>query len=168
MSRSQADAPGWRPPRVVVGAVGKAHGLDGAMHLVGYGGVVPIARGTAVWVGDRPARVVERKGTHDKPIVRLDLADSRDTVEELRGLDVTVAAEALPETEDGEFFHVDLLGCRVWCGDRVLGSVTRVHEYPANDVLELDGGVMIPFVDHVIVAVDLPGRRLDVVEDFLE
>lgn len=165
MSRSLTD---WRPPRVVVGAVGKAHGLDGAAHLVGYGGVVPLDRGTEVWVGDRPAIVVERKGTHDRPIVRFDLAATRDTVEELRGLHVTVAAESLPETDPGEFFHIDLLGCEVRCGDRVLGSVTRVHEYPANDVLELDSGEMIPFVEDVVVSVDVPGRRLVVVEGIVE
>lgn len=153
---------------MVVGAVGKAHGLDGAAHLVGYGGVVPLDRGIEVWVGDRPAIVVERKGTHDRPILRFDLAATRDTVEELRGLDVTVAADSLPETDPGEFFHIDLLGCEVRCGDRVLGSVTRVHEYPANDVLELDSGEMIPFVEGVVVSVDVPGRRLVVVEGIVE
>ena len=54
------------------------------------------------------------------------------------------------------------------CGDRVLGRVKRIHEYPANDVLELDGGEMIPFVEGVVISVDVPGRRLDVVEEFLE
>jgi 16S rRNA processing protein RimM len=165
MSRSLTD---WRPQRVVVGAVGKAHGLDGATHLVGYGGVVPIARGTEVLIGDRPAVVVERKGTHDRPIVRFDLASTRDAIEALRGMDVTVAADSLPDTEQDEFFHVDLVGCQVICGDRLLGRVARVHEYPANDVLELDGGEMIPFVDDVVVSVDIPGRRLGVVEGFLE
>ena len=158
----------WRPPRVVVGAVGKAHGLDGAAHLVGYGGVVPLARGTEVLIGDRPAVVVERKGIHDRPIVRFDLAATREAIEQLRGLDVTVAAESLPATDADEFFHIDLLGCEVRCGDRVLGSVTRVHEYPANDVLELDSGEMIPFVEDVVVSVDIPGRRLGVVEGFVE
>jgi 16S rRNA processing protein RimM len=153
---------------VVVGAVGKAHGLDGATHLVGYGGVVPIDRGTAVLIGDRPAVVVERKGTHDRPILRFDLAATRDAIEALRGMDVTVAGDSLPDTGEDEFFHVDLLGCRVRCGDRLLGHVARVHEYPANDVLELDGGEMIPFVEGVVVSVDIAGRTLDVVEGFLE
>ena len=153
---------------MVVGAVGKAHGLDGATHLVGYGGVVPIAPGTEVLIGDRPAVVVERKGTHDRPIVRFDVATTRDAIEQLRGMDVTVAAGSLPATDADEFFHVDLLGCRVMCGERLLGRVAYVHEYPANDVLELDGGEMIPFVDDVVVSIDIPGRRLDVVEGFLE
>ena len=153
---------------MVVGAVGKAHGLDGATHLVGYGGVVPIAPGTEVLIGDRPAVVLERKGTHDRPIVRFDVATTRDAIEQLRGMDVAVAAGSLPATGADEFFHVDLLGCRVMCGRRLLGEVTRVHEYPANDVLELDGGEMVPFVDDVVVSIDIPGRRLDVVEGFLE
>jgi 16S rRNA processing protein RimM len=165
MSRSQPE-PSWRPARIVVGAVGRAHGLDGYLHLSGYGGVVPLDPGTAVRVGEREALVVGRKGTAERPLLRLDIADSREAVEALRGADVSVAAEALPATDEDEFFHVDLLGCRVVCGDCELGGVVRVHEYPANDVLELDSGEMVPFVDEVVVAVDVPGRTLRVAEDF--
>jgi 16S rRNA processing protein RimM len=150
----------------VVGAVGRPHGLDGYLHLSGYGGVVPLDPGTAVRVGEREAVVVGRKGTADRPLLRLDITDSRQAVEALRGADVSVAADALPATEQDEFFHVDLLGCRVVCGDRELGIVARVQEYPANDVLELDSGQLVPFVDEVVVAVDVPGRTLRVVEDF--
>jgi 16S rRNA processing protein RimM len=165
MSKSQPD-PSWRPSRIVVGAVGRPHGLDGYLHLSGYGGVVPLDPGTAVRVGEREAVVMGRKGTADRPLLRLDITDSRQAVEALRGADVSVAADALPATEQDEFFHVDLLGCRVVCGDRELGIVARVQEYPANDVLELDSGQLVPFVDEVVVAVDVPGRTLRVVEDF--
>jgi len=119
-----------------------------------------------VRVGEREAVVMGRKGTADRPLLRLDITDSRQSVEALRGADVSVAADALPATEQDEFFHVDLLGCRVVCGDRELGIVARVQEYPANDVLELDSGQLVPFVDEVVVAVDVPGRTLRVVEDF--
>ena len=165
MSRSQPD-PSWRPSRIVVGAVGRAHGLDGFLHLSGYGGVVPLDPGTAVRVGEREAVVVARKGTDDRPLLRLDIADSREAAELLRGADVSVAADTLPATDDDEFFHVDLLGCRVICGERELGSVARVHEYPANDVLELDSGQLVPFVEQVVLSVDVPGRTLRVAEDF--
>ena len=53
------------------------------------------------------------------------------------------------------------------CGGRSLGTVRRLHEYPANDVLELDSGEMIPFVTDVVVAVDVAGRSLQVVEGFV-
>jgi len=166
MSRSQPD-PAWRPPRIVVGAVGRAHGLDGFVHLVGHGGTVPLDPGTPVRVGDVETTIAARKGTGERPLVRFALADSRAAADELRGRDVTVAAEALPATDDDEFFHVDLIGCEVRCGGRTVGSVAAVHEYPANDVLELDSGEMIPFVDDVVVAVDVPARCLTLAEGFV-
>jgi 16S rRNA processing protein RimM len=166
MSRSQPE-PAWRPPRIVVGAVGRAHGLDGFVHLVGHGGAVPLETGMPVRVGDVDTTIAGRKGTDDRPLVRFALADSRAAADELRGRDVTVAADALPLTDDDEFFHVDLIGCEVRCDGRRVGTVSAVHEYPANDVLELDSGEMIPFVDDVVVAVDVPARSLTLADGFV-
>ena len=70
-------------------------------------------------------------------------------------------------TEGDEFFHVDLVGCTVLCGERRLGAVVAVHPYPANDVLELDSGEMIPFVDDVVESVDVASRTLHVAEGFV-
>ena len=166
MSRSQPE-PAWRPPRIVIGAVGRAHGLDGFVHLVGHGGTVPLEPGTAVRVGDTDTTIAARKGTDDRPLVRFALADSRAAADELRGRDVTVPAAALPATGDDEFFHVDLIGCEVRCDGRPVGTVAAVHEYPANDVLELDSGEMIPFVDEVVQAVDIPARALTLADGFV-
>jgi 16S rRNA processing protein RimM len=164
MSRSQPER-SWRPERITVGRVGKPHGLDGSTHLTGHGGAVPLEPGTAVLVGERPAVIAGRKGTAERPIVRFDIAATRDAVEELRGLPVTVEAESLPEPPEDEFFHVDLVGCTVRAGERVLGVVRSVHEYPANDALELDSGELVAFVDDVVVSVDLPARLITIRED---
>ena len=164
MSRSQPD-PSWRPERVTVGRIGKPHGLDGSVHLTGHGGAIPMEPGTAVLVGQHEAVIVSRKGTAERPILRFDIASSRDDVEALRGLSVTVEAGSLPDTPDDEFFHVDLLGCTVRAGERELGVVVAVHEYPANDALELDSGDLVPFVDDVVEAVDPPARLITVRED---
>jgi 16S rRNA processing protein RimM len=164
MSRSQPD-PSWRPERVTVGRIGKPHGLDGSVHLTGHGGAIPMEPGTAVLVGQQEAVIVSRKGTAERPILRFDIASSRNDVEALRGLSVTVEAGSLPDTPDDEFFHVDLLGCTVRAGERELGVVVAVHEYPANDALELDSGDLVPFVDDVVEAVDPPARLITVRED---
>jgi 16S rRNA processing protein RimM len=166
MSRSQPE-PAWRPPRIVIGAVGRAHGLDGFVHLVGHGGTVSLDPGTPVRVGDADTTVAGRKGTDDRPLVRFALADSREAADELRGREVTVAAAALPATGDDEFFHVDLIGCEVRCDGRPVGVVRAVHEYPANDVLELDSGEMVPFVDEVVTAVDVPARSVTLADGFV-
>jgi len=126
---------------------------------------VPLEPGTAVTVGDRPTVIASRKGTAEKPIVRFEIAASREAVEALRGLPVTVESASLPETPEDEFFHVDLVGCLVRAADRDLGVVVAVHQYPANDALELDSGELIAFVDDVIEAVDPPARLITVRED---
>jgi 16S rRNA processing protein RimM len=171
MSRSPADTP-WRPERIVVGRVGRPHGLDGCVHVEGHGGVVPLRPGTEVQIGGRAAVIVERRGLPDRPILRLDLATDRDGAQALRGQEVTVDAAALPATESDEFFHVDLIGCSVRSGTRDLGTVHNVLAYPANDVLEVRGDdraepLLIPFAEDVVTAVDVLQRVVTIREDFL-
>jgi 16S rRNA processing protein RimM len=169
MSKSPADRP-WRPPTIVVGRVGRAHGLDGAVHLDGHGGAVPLRAGQEVTVGGAPAVIVERRGTDQRPILRFDCASDRDAAEGLRGRDVEVPASALPEPDADDYLHVDLIGCRVTSGEREVGTVADVLVYPANDVLEIRGGeepVLVPFAADVIVAVDVAARHIAIRDDFL-
>src|SRR3954471_8812411 len=118
MSRSAPERAPWRPERIVVGRVGRAHGLDGSVALVGHGGAVPLTPGTELAVGERPARVVAVRGTRERPLLRLDLASTREEAQALLGEPVTVRSDALPEPAAGEYFHVDLIGCRVLAGER--------------------------------------------------
>jgi 16S rRNA processing protein RimM len=169
MSKSPADTP-WRPPTVVVGRVGRAHGLDGAVHLEGHGGGVSLSSGLRVTLGGRPALIVERRGTDQRPILRFDCATDRDAAEALRGQQVEVEAAALPEPDPDDYLHVDLIGCRVTAGGRDLGTVADVLVYPANDVLDIRGGeepVLVPFVEDVVLSVDVAGREIAIRDDFL-
>jgi 16S rRNA processing protein RimM len=172
MSRSPADTP-WRPERIVVGRVGRPHGLDGSVHLDGHGGSVPLEAGTELEVGGRRTVVVSRKGTAERPIVLLDLASDREGAGALRGCEVTVSARELPAVEGDEYFHVDLIGCAVRAGDRELGTVCDVLVYPAHDVLEVRAGeggepvVLVPFVEDVVTMVDVSRRVVGIREDFL-
>jgi 16S rRNA processing protein RimM len=169
MSKSPADTP-WRPPTIVVGRVGRAHGLDGAVYLEGHGGGVPLAAGLEVTLGGRPAVIAERRGTEGRPILRFDCACDRTSAEALRGQEVAVRAAALPAPDPDDYLHVDLIGCRVTAGDRELGTVADVLVYPANDVLDIRGGeepVLVPFVEDVVLSVDVGGRSITIRDDFL-
>jgi 16S rRNA processing protein RimM len=169
MSRSSPDTP-WRPAEIVVGRVGRPHGLDGSLYLEGHGGGVPLDHGTRVQVGGRPAEITHRRGTARRPILRLDVAGSREQAERLRGQPVTVASADLPEPEPDEYFHVDLIGCAVMAGEHRVGEVTDVLSYLANDVLDVRDGdrrVLLPFAADAVLDVDIPGRRIVVREDLL-
>ena len=172
MSKSPTDTP-WRPPTIVVGRVGRAHGLDGAVYLDGHGGAVPVRRGLEVTVGGRPAEITDRRGGVSHPILRFDLASDRTAAEALRGRDVEVPASVLPppQPDADDYLHVDLIGCRVTSGGHELGTVADVLSYPANDVLEVRSHdpepVLVPFAADVVETVDLAGRLITIRSDFL-
>jgi len=50
----------------------------------------------------------------------------------------------------------------------LLGRVSDVVNYPANDVLELDSGVLLPLVGACVRQVDLEGGRIVVAAGFAE
>ena len=43
---------------------------------------------------------------------------------------------------------------------RALGRVADVLEYPANDVLELNSGLVLPMVENCVLNVDVTGGRI--------
>jgi 16S rRNA processing protein RimM len=169
MSKSSPETP-WRPDHIVVGRIGRAHGLDGSVYLEGHGGVVPLEPGTTVTVGERQATIRDRRGTAERPILRFDLAATREAAEGLRGQPVSVPSSRLPQPDPDEYFHVDLIGCEVFAGDRRLGQVADVLTFPANDVLDVrddEQGLLLPLAADAILEVDVAARRIRVREDML-
>lgn len=95
--------------------------------------------------------------------------DDRSAAESLRGARIFVPRAAFPETGDGEYYWVDLIGLAVQNREGVaLGTVRDLLSTGPQTVLVLDGEVvegkpverMIPFVAAFIDEVDLAGRRI--------
>jgi 16S rRNA processing protein RimM len=147
--------------RVVVGRVGKPHGLAGAF-VVEDASEDPerFAPGATVLVGGEPAEVVERKRAGGRLVVRLDRHVDR-------GAALEVAREELPEPEAGEYYVFQLVGLDVEEeGGARLGKVSDVAPGVANDVLELDSGLALPLVQACVREIDLDRRRILVAPGF--
>jgi 16S rRNA processing protein RimM len=147
--------------RVVIGRVGKAHGLDGSF-------VVEQASADERWfvigslliVGDAPAEVVAAKVSGGRRVIRLDRQAPRGTTLE-------VERASLPATDDGEFYVFELIGLEVVEETgRSLGKVVSVSPGVANDALELEGGAMLPLVEDCVRDVDLAAGRILVAPGF--
>ena len=147
--------------RVEVGRVGRPHGLDGSF-VVERASADPrwFVVGSQLYAGDAPAAVVSSKVAGGRPVVRLDRTVERGTV-------LAVARAELPATEQGEYYVRDLVGLEVVeeTGRR-LGKVVGVASGVANDVLELDGGALLPLVEDCVRDIDLPARRILVAPGF--
>jgi 16S rRNA processing protein RimM len=143
--------------------VGKAHGLDGSFAVEGaseaWERFVP---GATVYVDGTPAVIVASKRARGRPVIRLDH-------EVERGSQLAVPRSELPAPEADSYYVFDLVGLAVEEeGGRRLGRVTEVVPGPANDVLELDSGLLLPFVEACVLQVDVDGGRIVVVPGFID
>jgi 16S rRNA processing protein RimM len=140
---------------VAVGRVGKPHGLNGSFVVEDASqDEERFAAGAELLVGGRPARVVESKRARGRPVIRLDRRIERGAVLE-------VPRSALAPPGHGEYYVFQLVGLDVVeDGGGLLGRVTDVAPGVANDVLELDSGLVLPMVEDCVRAVDLEAARI--------
>jgi 16S rRNA processing protein RimM len=62
----------------------------------------------------------------------------REGAEALKGTELFVERAMLPETDEDEFYHADLVGLEARDSEgRVLGKVVAIHNFGASDVIEL-------------------------------
>ncbi|MDP3686464.1 MAG: ribosome maturation factor RimM, partial [Sulfurimicrobium sp.] len=83
----------------------------------------------------------------------------------LRGCEIAVPRDALPEPAENEYYWSDLIGLCVFNTEQQdLGKVSGLLETGANDVLVVQGDRerLIPFVPQVIQEVDLSAGTIRV------
>jgi 16S rRNA processing protein RimM len=149
---------------IVIGRVGRPHGLEGAF-VVEDASDDPdrFAVGATLLLGGEPAVVEEQKRAGGRMVVRLDRPAQR-------GAPLQVRRDQLPPLETAhEYYVFQLVGLDVVEeGGRALGRVRDVTSAPANDVLELDSGRVLPMVEDCIVEVDLDSLRILVARGFAD
>jgi 16S rRNA processing protein RimM len=153
---------------VCVARIGAAHGVRGAVKL---------------WTFTEDPRAVQRYGplftrdgarqfevTHvreakDHLVATLKGVATRDEAERLNGIELYVPREKLPDTDDNEYYHADLIGlAAVTTADQPLGHVVAIHNFGAGDIIEIappkGDTMLLPFTNAVVPTVDLAGRRV--------
>jgi 16S rRNA processing protein RimM len=146
---------------VVVGRVGKSHGLDGSFVVEDASETRELfATGAKLLVEGGEATVVGSKQARGRPVIRLDRRVPR-------GAALEVPRSRLAPTAADEYYVFELIGLEVSEeGGRSLGTVTDVTPGIANDVLQLDSGLLLPMVEECVLAVDLDARRIVVAAGF--
>jgi 16S rRNA processing protein RimM len=144
-----------------VGRVGKPHGLDGSFFVEnGSEDEERFAVGAKLHVDGEPAQVVDSKRSGGRTVIRLDR-------EAPRGAELAVPRSELPPPGEDEYYEFQLVGLAVEeDGGRSLGRVTSVQPGPANDVLELDSGLLLPLVGACVLEVDLDAGRILIARGF--
>ena len=113
------------------------------------------------------------------PVARIKGISDRNAAEALKGTELYVSRDRLPETEEEEeYYHADLIGLPVFFQDGTkFGTILRLHDFGAGDMLEIvpegkgeKAAVLVPFTVEMVPEVDISGHRVvvELGDDFFE
>ena len=156
---------------VVVGTIGKAHGLKGEVSLLVRTDIPEerLVRGAEFDVEGAeggPARLTltSTRVQQGRWYAKFAEVHDRTAAEGLRGADLTLELDREEEFDEDPdaWYPEELKGLEVrTVGGRVLGAVIGLDHYPAQDLLIVrasDGRrVMLPFVEELVPEVDTEG-----------
>lgn len=180
MKSSSSTTEGGKPSpptdSILVGIVLRPHGVRGEVTVASQtdngqrfapgASLILFAHGSAV---SRTLRV-ERSAPHKGGFrVAFEGIVDRVAAESLRGAELGVPRESVPEARAGSYYFFELVGCRCFDErDGELGTVVEVLADGGGWLLEVEHRegasgrrMALPFVEEFLVRVDRAGRRID-------
>ena len=148
-----------------VGRITRPHGVRGEVSvLLTTNRDERVAPGSVLETENGPLEVRSSRRHKGSWLVFFAGVDSREAADELRN----VVLRAAPIDDDSELWVHELIGATVVDQHGVAhGTVTRVIENPASDLLEIDGSTLVP-VQFVVncepgqeITVDVPDGLFD-------
>lgn len=158
------------PSQICVARIGAAHGVRGQVKLWTFT-EDPLAvkqyGPLSTKDGSRQFEVTQVREARDHLVATLKGIATRNDAERLNGIELYVAREKLPATEDDEYYHADLIGlAAVTTADEPLGRVVAIHNFGAGDIIEIappqGPTLLLPFTNAVVPTVDLAGGRVTI------
>lgn len=164
-------------PLIALGRVLRPHGVHGAVliSLYNQGNPESVLEAPRLWLmgrdGEDPAPVQGLSGklVPKGVIAKIKGFSTREAAETLKGLEIAIDRKDLPDPEEDEFYHADLLGlAAVTSSGRNLGKIESLMENGAGLVLVVVGESgkesLIPFTDECVPEVNLAGGLIRVSE----
>jgi 16S rRNA processing protein RimM len=156
------------PDKVCVARIGAAHGVRGAVKLWTFTEdpfAVKVYGPLLTKDGARHFELTSAREAKDHLVVTFKGVETRDGAERLNGVELYVARDKLPATEDDEYYHADLIGlAAVTTADEPLGRVIAIHNFGAGDIIEIapptGTTLLLPFTNAVVPTVDLADGRV--------
>jgi len=166
LARKSLKLPRPLPERLIVmGRIVAPYGLKGWVRIEPYG-ATPDSLSThpSWWVGRngdwREMKVAQSVLQHGANLVaRLEGCTERDAALALKGSELALKREALPQNAKDEFYWADLVGLKVLnLKDEELGVLAELFENGAHPVMRIVDGEterLLPFVEQVVRQVEL-------------
>lgn len=153
---------------ICVARIGAAHGVRGAVKLWTFTEdplAVKLYGPLMTKDGARQFELTHVREAKDHLVATLKGVATREEAERLNGIELYVAREKLPATDEDEYYHADLIGLTaVNTADEPLGRVIAIHNFGAGDIIEIapatGATMLLPFTNAVVPTVDLANKRV--------
>jgi 16S rRNA processing protein RimM len=156
---------------ITVGKFGRTHGLDGGIYVTPltdfpdrFGNLEVVYLATDS--GWDKVEIESVEMMNGRPMMKLKAIDTAEQAAWLVNRELAIPREQLMPLGRDQYYVFDLIGCAAVDGksDEVIGTITDVIRYPANDVYVIEaaeGGKMIcPAVAAFVLSVDIITRRV--------
>ena len=156
------------PAQICVARIGAAHGVRGAVKLwtftedplavMQYGALTTRD-------GSRAFEIATAREAKGHLVATLKGIATREDAERLNGIELYIARDKLPDTDDDEYYHADLIGlAAVDAAGEPMGRVIAIHNFGAGDIIEIapphGATLLLPFTNAVVPSVDLANGRV--------
>lgn len=166
-----------RSRRILLGHISAAHGIRGEVLVKAHTGDPAAIASYGPLTdaqGKLPLKLKVLRVTPKGVVARVNGVADRNGAEALRGRELWVGREAMPEPEGDAFYHEDLIGLvAVDEAGAEIGIVIAVQNFGASDLLEIrkSGGratELVPFTKAFVPTVDVAGQRVVVAMRYAE
>src|SRR5258705_7714045 len=153
---------------ICIARIGAAHGVRGAVKLWTFteDPLAVQAYGPLVTKdGARSFEVATAREVKGHLVATLKGIATREDAERLTGIELYIAREKLPATDENEYYHADLIGlAAVDAAHEPIGRVLAIHNFGAGDIIEIaptqGATLLLPFTNAVVPTVDLANGRV--------
>ncbi len=159
------------PQLVLMGRCTGAFGLKGEVRVFSYAQDPEVfRRAPSLQAGPnpeqtRPLSLISLRSHAGRLLMRFKEAPGRTEAEELKGLWLYLEPSDLGPLAEGEYYWYQLAGAPVHTkAGRLLGTVLRVEDTGAHDILLVSGGpgeLMIPVVEEMVLEIGPQGVVVD-------
>jgi len=158
---------------LLIGIIGKAHGLNGEICLNTYNQSSDlIFKGATILLKDAqgdftPVTVLKSRtlNKNGRKVVQLESIDTRTDAELARGREIFTPRESLEELDDQSFYYSDIIGYAVYTEEETLLGVVDYAFEAATDILVVGNDEqewMIPVAKDVVLSIDHEKRTFSV------
>ena len=154
--------------KIKIGKIVNIVGLKGEVKVYNYSDSIEIYETIeSIYVEDRLTVIENVRAQKNMVILKLEGADDRNAAEALRGKELYITEDDLPELPEGQYYVRDLIGMSVTEEDgNLLGHVTDVLQNTAQDIFEVESEngkkLLIPKVDQFVLDIDAEKREITV------